>query len=122
MQNNKTKALCLDAEWVGHPKCKTCAVRSSMLFADLPDSEQRAAGFFLKRARHFLNGKHDARQWRIKRRRHARSAPGHNQAVLGQLARQAYPAPDGIQNRRAYLHRQPLAPDTGAAARGYPAA
>ncbi len=37
MENNKSKALCLDAEWVGHPKCKTCAVRSSVLFADLPD-------------------------------------------------------------------------------------
>ena len=37
MKNNGSKALCLDAEWVGHPKCKTCAVRGSVLFADLPD-------------------------------------------------------------------------------------
>lgn len=37
MQNNKNRSLCLDAEWVGHPKCKTCALRSSDLFADLPD-------------------------------------------------------------------------------------
>lgn len=37
MQNNMRKALCLDAEWVGHPKCKTCAVRSSVLFSELPD-------------------------------------------------------------------------------------
>ncbi|MDR3391707.1 MAG: Crp/Fnr family transcriptional regulator [Sulfuriferula sp.] len=37
MQNRNNKALCLDAEWNGRAKCSTCAVRSAVLCADLPE-------------------------------------------------------------------------------------
>lgn len=38
IKSNKSKALCLDAEWMGHPKCQACAIHSSVLFTDLSDS------------------------------------------------------------------------------------
>lgn len=39
MQNKKTRALCLDVEWIGHAKCHTCAMRSSVLFSGLSELE-----------------------------------------------------------------------------------
>ncbi|MEQ1667560.1 MAG: Crp/Fnr family transcriptional regulator, partial [Sulfuriferula sp.] len=39
MSNRKNKALCLDTEWIGHPKCETCAVRNVVLFSDLPNDK-----------------------------------------------------------------------------------
>lgn len=39
MYKNKSRAHCLDTEWIGHPKCSTCSVRSTVLFAGLDEAE-----------------------------------------------------------------------------------
>jgi CRP-like cAMP-binding protein len=45
MKNKTNKAVCLDIEWIGHPKCNTCAVRNSVLFSDIAD--ETLNGFLL---------------------------------------------------------------------------
>jgi CRP-like cAMP-binding protein len=37
MKNKSDKAVCLDVEWIGHPKCSNCAVRNSVLFSNIAD-------------------------------------------------------------------------------------
>lgn len=39
MRRKKNRAHCLDVEWVGHPKCSTCSVRHTVLFAELGEAE-----------------------------------------------------------------------------------
>jgi CRP-like cAMP-binding protein len=39
MNAENRKAYCIDARWLGYSKCSACKIRSSVLFADLDESD-----------------------------------------------------------------------------------